>query len=111
MLFVLLIIIIVLMEFSFLMSKRDIMSPSVLTCAGYVAAVASCAYNADTWGVNIGVRTAIIITVGLCSFIVGEFFATYGIVSKTFSIEIDVKNITDSMIIYKYHCGLPLWLY
>ncbi len=53
MLIILLIIIVALMFTSFTMANRDIMSPSVLTCAGYFAAVASCLYNTETWSVNI----------------------------------------------------------
>jgi oligosaccharide repeat unit polymerase len=87
------------------MSNRDIMSPSVLTCAGYVAAVASCIYNTDTWGVSVGSYTMIVITIGLCSFIVGELFVTHGGNGKSFDTEIEhgrYKRLNDVI-------RIPLW--
>lgn len=57
---------------SFMMFKKDVMSPSFLICAGYFISALSTSYNIIEWNVSISFLVYFLTTLGLVSFIIGE---------------------------------------
>lgn len=71
--FVLIILIcIVCIIFSYFISRKDIMSPSILLCLGYLMSTISCFMNKDIWESSIHLNTIVIIFSGILSFVVME---------------------------------------
>lgn len=58
--------------FAYVISDRDIMSPSVLFVAGFIMAVVAAMMNINDWGINLSIKTIAIIIIGNMSFIVAE---------------------------------------
>lgn len=72
MIFVLLFFIIFLLIASYYLSNKDVFSPSVLLCCGYMLACISCIMNIEKWGVNLHWNTFIFLIFGISSFVIGE---------------------------------------
>ena len=70
----LLILIIIFTIIAYFIEKRDIFSPAVLLCAGYLVACMSCAFNIKKWGVELRLNTMGLILVGILFFAFGVFF-------------------------------------
>ena len=73
--YILLFIIVMMTLFAYLLSRRDIMAPSVLLSCGYLIACISCIMNIEKWGVNLHFNTCFIIVVGILFFILGDVFS------------------------------------
>lgn len=65
-------------------SNRDILSPSMLLCIGYLIAGISCAMNVDEWEVSLHWNTYIILFTGIVAFCLPEIYMY--IISKISSI-------------------------
>ncbi len=66
-------IIILFLVVSYLANSRDILAPGVLLVVGYLIACISCIFNIEEWGVNLHFKTLLLISVGISSFLFGEF--------------------------------------
>ena len=69
MLYVLLVGLIFELVFCYYAFKRDLFSPSAILCEVFILSTVACIYNADTWGVNLGLETLIVILGGNAVFI------------------------------------------
>lgn len=70
--FLLLVILISFLFFGYIIDNRDIMSPSVLYIAGFIVAVTAASMNIHEWGINLSLKTILIIIVGNFSFLFGN---------------------------------------
>ena len=72
--FVLLIILILLSIFVFFLNKKDLLSPSLISCLVYIFCTIFAIFGQDTWNnIDISWKLIGIVTVGLTSFCFGEF--------------------------------------
>ena len=83
--YILLASIILLLCLSYIISNRDIMSPSVLFCSGYLLACFCCLLNVDKWGVNLQWKTCSLIIIGITAFVIGDSFGNVVYSQKHFS--------------------------
>lgn len=72
--YILAIVLVIILVFSYIASNRDIMAPSVLLTAGYFLACLCCMYNIDNWAVNLRFQTCLLIVVGVIFFVLGDLF-------------------------------------
>lgn len=68
----LLIILSTFLFWAYIISNRDIMSPSVLFIGGFVLAVIAAMMNIQEWGIDLSNKTIVIIVVGNLSFLVTD---------------------------------------
>lgn len=76
----LLIILCVFLFFAYVISNRDIMSPSVLFVAGFIMAVIAAMMNIKEWGIDLSNKTVVVIIVGNISFLAADIL--YRLVHK-----------------------------
>lgn len=58
--------------FAYVISDRDIMSPSVLFIAGFILAIIAAMMHIQDWGIDLSKKTVIIIVLGNASFLVTD---------------------------------------
>ena len=68
-LILLLILLFFLLMLSYLACDRDMMAPNVLYLAGFILAVIAASMNVTAWGIDISLKTIMIILIGALSFI------------------------------------------
>lgn len=75
---------------SYLACDRDMMAPNVLYLAGFILAVIAASMNIAAWGIDLSLKTVMIILTGAVSFIgAGELYRTaYGRISIQETVEI-----------------------
>lgn len=74
MLIILLLILIFLLIISYNLCGKDILAPSVLTCAVFIISVLFAIININYWGINYSFKTFIIMLVGILSFVIPGYF-------------------------------------
>lgn len=68
-LLLLLTLLFVFLTISYLICDRDMMSPDVLYLAGFILAVIAASMNISAWGIDLSIKTMMIILIGTLSFI------------------------------------------
>lgn len=70
MLIILLITLIILLVISYFLCGKDILAPSVLTCAVYIISILFAIINIEYWGINYSPKTFIIMLIGILCFVI-----------------------------------------
>lgn len=73
-LIILSVICIVYMIISYAFSRKDIMTPSILLCAGYLVSCICCAMNIEWWEIDLRLNTIIFLLVGISLFVLAEIY-------------------------------------
>ncbi len=96
----LLIGLIVALVFDYNLSNGDIFKPSTLYISGFVLATIAAVMNINYWGVDLGIKTLVVIMLGVFSFLVGNLVANYTPINykivksrRYYSIEIDTWKV------------------
>lgn len=67
--YVLLLLFIVMLTFTYFLFKKDIIEPAIIFTAAYVVSIFCCAINVKKWGINLDIRTFILLIAGAIEFI------------------------------------------
>ncbi len=59
---------------TYILSDRDIMSPSVLFLLGFIFSIIFAGMNIDNWEINLSIKTIFIVLLGCLSFVAGFLF-------------------------------------
>ena len=62
---------------AFYISNKNIMSPSVLLCTGYLLSAICCLMNKKMWNVSIHFNTYLLLNIGIISFLGGQLIYEY----------------------------------